>query len=125
MKELGVESLDTKKKKNQKEIKMVIPDDASDISKAVSDTAKNEVLLEKTFGSKYMSAKAVIGGEDRGPNNLGSPRELAEEVQPVGEKQYYKGVHEREDKGLIIAHEDLIPETDRELDLEEKLRRKK
>ena len=103
---------------------MVIPDDASDISKAVSDHAKNDALLEKTFGTKYMSAKAVIGGEEKGPGTLGSPRELAEEVQPVGEKPYYKGVHDREGKGLIIAHEDLIPDTDRDIDPEVKFRKK-
>ena len=78
--ELGVETLDTRKKKNQREIKTVIPDDASDISKAVSDHAKNEALLEKTFGTKYMSAKAVIGVEEKGPGAVNSPREFAEDV---------------------------------------------
>ena len=73
---------------------LIADDTASDISKAIS-TGKQDAALEKEFATKYMSANAVIGGEDRGLADLSSPRELDESVAPIGEKQYYKGIHEK------------------------------
>ena len=71
-----------------------------------------------------MKAEAIIGGEDRGVANMGSPRELEEDIAPVGEKLFYKGVHDQADKGLIVAFEENIPETDRMMDPEEKYNKK-
>ena len=86
MKELGVETMEVKKSRTTRKQEALIADDtASDISKAIS-SGKQGAALEKEFATKYMSAKAVIGGEDKGHAEVASPRELDESVAPVGEK---------------------------------------
>ena len=71
-----------------------------------------------------MAAKAVIGGEDKGPANLGSPREMPEDVQPAGEKVYYRGFHAYQNKGLVTGGDDNVPEDERKLAPQEKLERR-
>ena len=121
MKELGVETMEVKKSRTKRKQEALIADDtASDISKAIS-AGKQDAALEKEFATKYMSAKAVIGGEDKGHAEVASPRELDESVAPVGEKQYYKGIHQQKDKGLITGGDEYMPLDERYLKPEEKL----
>ena len=125
MKELGVETMEVKKsRKTRKQEALIADDTASDISKAIS-AGKQDAALEKEFATKYMSVKAVIGGEDKGHAEVASPRELDESVAPVGEKQYYKGIHDKKDKGLITGAEEYVPVNERHLAPKEKLEARK
>ena len=80
---LGVERLDTKKRRAEKGLdalaKIVTDEIGADISKALAGGA-DEKALDEAIGTKYMAAKAVLGGEDRGPATHGSPREMPEDV---------------------------------------------
>ena len=120
---LGVERLDTKKRRARRgagDPAKTVADKAGFAGSSATAGAADERLLEEVLGTKYMAAKAVIGGEDRGPA-LGSPREMPEDVQPAGEKVYYRGFHDTQNKGLITGAADHVPEDERKLPPQDKL----